>query len=85
MSSWEDDSVQFPRLLAEIMATQDNLDLEALCESMDLEPDDIWEIFNRAQNAWEKTKESTTRKKEGEKEAERQSSSWIISRFDRLR
>ena len=55
-AKWSDDSVQFPRLLAEISATQPNLDFEALCASMDLEIDDINDIFDRADEAWEKIK-----------------------------
>lgn len=57
--NWDDDSIQFPRLLAEIMATQDNLDVDALCEAMDLGREDIWELFDRAQEEWEAIKELT--------------------------
>lgn len=46
---WKLDHIQFPRLLAEIAATQDNLDMRLLCESMDLEEEDVDEIFDRAQ------------------------------------
>jgi hypothetical protein len=45
---WDDNSIQFPRLLAEIMATQDDLDIAALAEVLDL--------FERAQNEWERIK-----------------------------
>ena len=50
-SLWLDDSIQFPRLIAEIVATQP-LDLDALCESMDLELGDLCELFDRAEEAW---------------------------------
>lgn len=50
---WELDHVQFPRLIAEIVATQDNFNMQALCESMDLEAEDIWELFDRAQKVYE--------------------------------
>ena len=50
---WFDNSVQFPRLLAEISATQSKLDYAALCASMDLEPADIDARFERAEDAWE--------------------------------
>ena len=50
---WEDNSIQFPRLLAEIIATQDNLDMNALAESMDLEVEDVAELFERAQAIWD--------------------------------
>lgn len=55
-SKWEDNSIQFPRLLAEILATQENLDINALCESMDLERDEVWALFSRAQEEWERIK-----------------------------
>jgi len=56
MSHWEDDSVQFPRLLAEIMATQDNLDMPALAESMDVSIEELNELFDRADRSWESIK-----------------------------
>ena len=46
---WTLDYVQFPRLLAEIAATQDTIDMVTLCESMDLEECEINELFDRAQ------------------------------------
>lgn len=52
---WFDNSIQFPRLLVEIMATQD-LNWEALCDSMDLEPEDIDALFERADIEWEAIK-----------------------------
>ena len=55
---WEDDSIQFPRLLCEIMATQENFDFDLLCDSMDLENERIHELLDRANTAWEKTKET---------------------------
>lgn len=53
---WENNSVQFPRLLAEISATQDNLDIPALAESMDLTVEEVNELFDRADAAWERIK-----------------------------
>lgn len=44
---------QFIRLIAEMAATQDKLDVEALCESMDLEPPDVAAIFDAAQSMWD--------------------------------
>jgi hypothetical protein len=58
--AWEDNSVQFPRLLAEIYATQDSLKMADLCASMDIEVGDIVEIFERAQAEWERIKEAMT-------------------------
>lgn len=57
---WENNSIQFPRLLAEIAATQDSLDIEALCEAMDLDEYYITELFDRAQIEWEKIKDKYT-------------------------
>jgi len=54
---WQDDSVQFPRLLAEIHASgltrNQYHDLEA---SMDLTSVEIDELLERAENAWETIK-----------------------------
>ena len=58
MTNWENNNIQFPRLLAEIVATQCNLDFAALCESMDLTVDEVDELFDRAQMEWEIIKES---------------------------
>jgi hypothetical protein len=52
---WEMDHVQFPRLIAEIVATQD-IDLKALAESMDLSEGDLDSLFDRANTAWESIK-----------------------------
>lgn len=52
---WEDDLIQFARLLCEINATQD-MDLEILAESMDLGLGNINDLFDRADNAWERAK-----------------------------
>lgn len=52
---WEDNRIQFPRLISEIMATQD-LDLECLAESMDLTIDEVNELFDRASEEWESIK-----------------------------
>lgn len=54
-AKWGNNAVQFPRLLAEIMATQE-LDMEALAESMDLSIDQVSELFDRADEAWEHIK-----------------------------
>ncbi|WP_321820905.1 MULTISPECIES: hypothetical protein [unclassified Burkholderia] len=52
---WERDDIQFPRLIAEIVATQE-LDLPALAESMDLSVDDVNALFDRADQRWEAIK-----------------------------
>lgn len=57
---WDCDPIQFPRLLAEIAATQGKLpDEPALRESMDLEQAEINELFDRAQRAWDEIKART--------------------------
>lgn len=56
MSTWKNNAVQYPRLLAEIAATQDSLDLDALAESMDLTTDQVSELLDRAQDDWEAIK-----------------------------
>jgi hypothetical protein len=53
---WDDNLTQFARLLCEINATQDDLDLPALAESMDLEIGDVVELFDRADDVWELAK-----------------------------
>jgi len=57
-SPWKDNSIQYPRLLAEIVATQDNLDLEALATEMSVEVEDVKELFERAQQEWDGIKAS---------------------------
>ena len=54
---WNDDSVQFPRLLAEINAIGlSEEQYEELGELMDLEVSEINELFNRAISAFENNK-----------------------------
>jgi hypothetical protein len=59
-ANWDRDGLQFPRLIAEIAATQDKLDIQALCESMDLPTGRVNELFDRADAAWERIKRETT-------------------------
>jgi hypothetical protein len=55
---WHDNAIQFPRLLAEMAATGGSLnDLEPLCESMDLEADDLHELVERAVLIWDERKQ----------------------------
>ena len=58
LTRWERDDIQFPRLLSEIMAvglTESQWD--GLLAEMDLESDDLSELFDRAQAKWEKQKQ----------------------------
>ena len=54
---WNNNEVQFARLLAEIVATQDNIDFETLATSMDLELEQVQELLERASDRWEQAKE----------------------------
>ena len=54
---WQDDTIQFPRLLAEIWAVGvDDETMEALCQSMDLSPNRVRQLFRRADGLWEAMK-----------------------------
>lgn len=53
---WDNDTVQFARLLSEIAATQDLPDLALLLESMDLTLNQVEELFERAHQVWENAK-----------------------------
>jgi len=53
---WENNLVQFARLICEIQATQDTLRIDLLCEAMDLRPFDITDLFDRAHEVWEDAK-----------------------------
>jgi hypothetical protein len=53
---WDNDAIQFPRLLREIQATQE-LDLAALEASMDVDREDLDALFDRANVAWETAKQ----------------------------
>jgi len=58
VSCWDDNRVQFARLICEIVANVDDLHFAELCESMDLEPDQLQELFDRADEVWEAAKRS---------------------------
>jgi hypothetical protein len=49
---WDDTRLQALRLVSEIIATQE-LDMEMLCESMDLEMSELNELMDRIQKEWE--------------------------------
>ncbi len=66
---WLDNSIQFPRLLAEMEAMGVfNKTIkynngyysvsEALCQEMDLEMGELMELVSRAQTEWDKIKEN---------------------------
>lgn len=60
--NWENNSIQFPRLIAEMEATgffEQSENLDALLESMDLEMDDLAELIERASTIWDSIVEAT--------------------------
>jgi len=54
--AWEDDHVQFPRLIEEIIANQE-LNWSEIRKSMDLTDAQLHELLDRAHDAWERIKE----------------------------
>ncbi len=55
---WNDDRLQFPRLLSEIHAAGMTLGkVEEIRKSMDLPMSQFWELFDRAHKKWEDIKE----------------------------
>lgn len=57
-NKWNDNSIQFPRLIAELEAVGAFTPqvTESLCESMDLTVDEISELVDRAQAKWDEIK-----------------------------
>lgn len=53
---WDNDEIQFARLLCEIVASSDETDIKHMIKevsvSMDLTEDQVNEIFDRAEMAW---------------------------------
>jgi hypothetical protein len=50
-------AVQLSRLICEIAATQENLDVDSLCEATDLTVEELNSIFERANTVWEEFKQ----------------------------
>ena len=53
---WNDDKVQFARLLCELVANNEDLSLEEVAGEMDLGVEDVAEIIQRAVDVWEAAK-----------------------------
>jgi len=54
---WDRDDIQFPRLLDEIQGIGlTDTQYVQIAESMDLTPEEVHELFERAQTAWDKHK-----------------------------
>ena len=54
---WDNNHIQFPRLISEIIATQ-SLDMDALAASMDLETSEVDELLSRAQFCWDNIRDA---------------------------
>lgn len=68
---WDRNDIQFPRLIAEINATQDGLNFEALADSMDLSIEEVQSIFERADQAWESIKGNAEPDDKGRQDTQR--------------
>ena len=53
--NWNNNAIQFPRLLAELQAAGafTNAVINSLTDSMDLDPSQVFEIIDRAQFTWD--------------------------------
>lgn len=66
-SNWENNSIQFPRLLAEIEASgafdlrlpDGQRIVDSVAESMDLDVSEVYELLDRAQVEWDRIKAQT--------------------------
>jgi subtilase family serine protease len=59
-SNWENNELQFARLLVEIQANVDDLKIGRICDSMDLEPEQVNELLDRATISFEEYKRQHT-------------------------
>ena len=62
--NWKNNDIQFPRLLAEMVAAgiPTEAQMQEICESMDLLPDQVDDILDRAQEVWDDIKKRTSGK-----------------------
>ena len=56
---WNNNEVQFARLLCELVAANESLAIEDVARSMDLEVEDVNELFERAHKVFEEAKGNT--------------------------
>jgi hypothetical protein len=54
--AWDDNTIQFARLLCELVANNATLNLEDVAEGMDLELAQVLSLFDRAVDVWESAK-----------------------------
>jgi hypothetical protein len=59
MTTWENNGIQFPRLLAEINGVMTHEQVGQLAENMDLQPHEVCELFDRADAVWQQIKDVT--------------------------
>jgi len=61
--NWRNDAIQFPRLISELLATSalNATVIEELAVSMDVSVEQLNDIFDRADTAWNDIKERTPR------------------------
>lgn len=55
--NWENNSIQFPRLIAELWGVLNHEQFSHLCDSMDLPMENVEELFTRANAEWEAIKD----------------------------
>lgn len=63
--NWENDDIQFPRLIAELEATgafENDALCEAVCEEMSITMDELSNLIDRAQTKWDNIKGSMLKK-----------------------
>lgn len=53
---WNNNEIQFARLLCELVANCDNLEFDAVCASMDLSKRELMSLYDRANDVWERSK-----------------------------
>jgi hypothetical protein len=58
---WDNNEIQFARLLCELVANCDNLEFDAVCASMDLSKRELMSLYDRANLVWEKSKRDNCR------------------------
>lgn len=58
-ANWRNDAIQFPRLLAELMAVLRPDDYGEVAAAMDLSTAQVHELFDRAQTTWDHIKGRT--------------------------
>jgi len=56
---WNNNEIQFARLLCELVAANESLAIEDVARSMDLEVEDVDGLFERAHEVFEEAKGNT--------------------------